>query len=310
MSMNVEADGPKQMRIAEAGDQKQLELIWKLAFGDEDEYIDLYFNNRNWINETAVLLQDDKIVSMLAMIPAELATEDGSRQKSAMIYAVATHPDYQKRGLADELMNFANRYLTSKGILSTFLVPAGEDLFRFYEKRGYEKAFYLLQKELTERQVRLLEVPDRLALRLVTARPEEYNAVRRRFLAGSSYIDYRDEEIHHQKRVSKQSGGDLYLLLPKNANLTGSTGYIVGCMAIEQGSDFVMVKELLSEEQYLASAVKHLSGVIAADKYIVRTPAFMGKSLGGTSIPFGMMKDNGGSAKPQGDSAYLGIAFD
>jgi ribosomal protein S18 acetylase RimI-like enzyme len=299
-----------EMRIATTGDLERLKLIWKLCFGDEDQYIDTYFNCRNWKEETAVLLKDGQIVSMLSMIPADIVFEDGTRQKSAMIYGVATHPDYQKLGLADELMRFCNQYLASREIETTFLVPAGECLFRFYEKRGYGEAFYLCQRELTGIQARKLEVPDRLSLKFCVAEPGEYNAARRRFLTGSAHIDYRDEEIRHQKRISNQSGGDLYLIQREGAAVIDGKDSIIGCAIIERSSELTVIKELLAEEQFLASAVKHIGGMSPADRYLVRTPAFSGRSLGGTVSAFGMLRRNNGERKLPSNQAYLGIAFD
>jgi GNAT superfamily N-acetyltransferase len=297
-----------EMRLAEAGDLDRLKEIWKLCFGDEDQYIENYFNHRNWKAETAVLVKGGRIVSMLAMIPADLVKPDGSRLRSAMIYAVATHPDEQKKGLADDLMRFSNQYLASQGILETFLVPAGAELFRFYEKRGYGEAFYHRQREISGTQASALEVPDRLSLTLSPAEPEAYNAARRRFLSGSAYIDYREEEIRHQKRVANQSGGDIYLILRVDSG--EETDIVIGCAIIEQSPDFTVVKELLAEEQFLASAVKHISGRIHAEKYLVRTPAFSGKSLGGTVSAFGMLHLKQKDVKTSLGEAYLGIAFD
>lgn len=298
-----------EMRIAKTGDLERLKLIWKLCFGDEDQYIDAYFNHRNWKEETAVLLKDGQIVSMLSMIPADLVFEDGARQKAAMIYGVATHPDHQKLGLADELMRFSNQYLASREVGTTFLVPAGESLFRFYEKRGYGEAFYLCERELTGIQVRKLEVPDRLSLKFCVAEPEEYNTVRRRFLTGSAYIDYRDEEIRHQKRISNQSGGDLYLIRREGMAVIDGKESIIGCVIIERSSELAVIKELLAEEQFLASAVKHIGGIRPAERYLVRTPAFSGRSLGGTISAFGMLRSNHEGKLPL-NQAYLGIAFD
>lgn len=297
-----------EMRLAETGDLNRLKEIWKLCFGDEDQYIETYFNNRDWKAETAVLLKGDQIVSMLAMIPADLVQSDGNRRKSAMIYAVATHPDEQKKGLADDLMRFSNQFLVSQGVFETFLVPAGEQLFQFYEKRGYGEAFYHRQREISGVEARALEVPDRLSLTLSPAEPEAYNAARRRFLTDSTYIDYRVEEIRHQKRIAVQSGGDIYLILRDGEGK--ETDSVIGCAIIEQGSDVTVVKELLAEEQFLASAVKHISGRIPAEKYLVRTPVFSGKSLGGTVSAFGMLQMKAEDVQTSFGEAYLGIAFD
>ncbi|HYE67115.1 MAG TPA: GNAT family N-acetyltransferase, partial [Anaerovoracaceae bacterium] len=86
-----------EMRRAKIEDLKGLTEVWKLTFGDEDSFIDLYFQSRDWLNETAVLLLDGRIVSMLTMIPVDMIGETGESCKASMLYAIATHPDFQKR---------------------------------------------------------------------------------------------------------------------------------------------------------------------------------------------------------------------
>ena len=112
------------MRIAKIEDEAELREIWKLAFGDEDSFIELHFKNTDWVGRTAVLLEDGRNVSMLTMIPVELIEKDGTKSKASMIYAVATHPDFQKRGYAEKLLEFSNRYLMSVQTEITLLVPA------------------------------------------------------------------------------------------------------------------------------------------------------------------------------------------
>ena len=84
---------------------------------------------------------------------------------------------------------------------------------------------------------------------------------------------------------------------------------IIGCVIIERSSELTVIKELLAEEQFLASAVKHIGGIRPAERYLVRTPAFSGRSLGGTISAFGMLRSNHEGKLPL-NQAYLGIAFD
>lgn len=137
-----------ETRLAKKKDLKELKEIWKLCFGDEDAFIDYYFQSRDWVKETAVLVRDGRIASMLTMIPVNMVGKDGEKRRASMLYAIATHPDFQKRGYADRLIDFSNEYLLSQQISVTLLVPAGEDLFRFYGKRGYQEGFFIREAVL------------------------------------------------------------------------------------------------------------------------------------------------------------------
>jgi len=299
-------------------DLEALKEIWRLCFSDDDSFIEFYFQSRDWIHETAVLTVDGRIVSMLTMIPVRMVDEDGAACSASMLYAIATHPDFRRRGFADRLIGFSIQHLSSGGTEYTLLVPASKELFRYYEKLGYRNAFYVREAVLyhddiarpagrmgPERWLR----SDRPFCRPVPAEPQRYNSIRRELLKGRAYLDYRDEEVLFQKGVASMFHADLYAL-----EINGSEG----CAYAERISeDEVMIKELLIQEQYLVSAVLALSGLLPAEKYIIRTPVYSGMVLGGEIRPFGMLRANGsgsGSAGrklcPLNTESYLGIAYD
>ena len=293
-----------ELRLAKQEDLEQLKLIWKLCFGDEDRYIDFYFNNRAWLKETAVLLLDEGIVSMLSMIPIELEAENGMKYGAAMLYAIATHPEFQKRGLAEKLMEFSSQYLLTKQIPATVLVPAEEELFEFYRKRGYQKAFSLREIILNNGQINdLVQQEPLFPCHITPAESHDYNAKRKQIIAGSCFVDYMDDEIDFQKKEAQLYGTDIYMIELKDTT--------IGVAAIEKNLEKVIVKELLLPDQYLVSAIKKISELIPGDTYIVRTPIDFGNALGGEVRPFGMIKINREDSKlKEAVPSYLGIAYD
>lgn len=291
-----------ETRLAKKEDLEGLKEIWKLSFGDEDRFIDLYFQNRDWSSETAVLQTDGRIVSMQTLIPVSMMGEDGEKCSAAMLYAVATHPDHQKRGYADQLIEFANQTLLAEGRGATVLVPATEELFRFYEKRGYQRGFYVREALLTGEEIEKWKGVDGSSCRISTVEAGEYNRLRRTLLRGQQYLDYREAEILFQKKIAQMSGADLYVLEHGDAR---------GCAYAERISqEEVIVKELLIPEHSLIPAVLRISTLLPAEKYIIRTPSHCGEVLGGTVRPFGMLRNNGRNDCPAGVKSYLGIAYD
>ncbi len=290
-----------EMRLAIKEDLEGLKEIWKKSFGDEDRFIDQYFRSRDWINQTAVLLQDGRSVSMLTMIPVDLIGAHGEKCRAAMIYAVATHPDFQKRGFADQLIEFSNKTLQSKLVSATVLVPATAELFHFYEKRGYRNGFFLREAVLDCREIKKQAGPNPPPCRITPIEPSEYNRLRREQLAGQSYLDYREEEISFQRMLARMNGADLFAIEIKG---------VVGCAYAERVSkEEVILKELLIPDQYLTDSLHGLSELLPAEKYTVRTPFHSGKILGGAVRPFGMLRVNEAELSVSLNS-YLGIAYD
>lgn len=296
------------VRLVNREDLADLKEIWRRSFGDSEGYIDFYFKTRDWLSETAVLLEDGKAVSMLTMVPVHMIDEEGGKHSASMLYAIATHPDYQKRGFADRLIEFSNQYLLSRQIAVTLLVPASEELFGFYAKRGYRAGFYSREAVLSRDSIEKLTGGSGTCT-VVPVKPMEYNVIRGKLLEGHPYLSYRDDEVAFQKQSSRMYGADLYAIV---------VGDDAGCAYAERISEEeVIVKELLIPEQHIVTAVKRIAELLPADKYMFRTPAHAGEALGGRVRPFGMLRDNStddsGAAAiartPAGDS-YIGIAYD
>lgn len=312
-----------EIRLAKREDLYDLKEVWKLCFGDPDAYIDLYFDNRDWTREIAALEVDGKAVAMLAMIPVDMVNSDGEIRCASMIFAVATHPDYQKQGFADRLLEYANQYLFSKGTQVTLLVPAGEDLFQFYGKRGYQNGFFVREAMLKRRDIERMNRDEsnvnmsRRLCRIVSSHPSQYNELRSKLLEGHDHLAYRVDEIRFEKQIAVAFGTDIYAI-----EFTGSgsqESYTAeGCAYAERVSpERVIVKELLVSEEGLAAALKCIAELLPAEEYYIRTPAHSGVILGGTIRPFGMVRANKADGRQflidpcfMPAESYLGIAYD
>ena len=90
-----------------------LDSVFRRAHGVADQQIftdfPLVFDRSNWPN-CRVLILDGKVVSHAAIWPRQWVVE-GEKFKVAGISAVATHPDYRKRGLAAILVRDLHRIM-------------------------------------------------------------------------------------------------------------------------------------------------------------------------------------------------------
>lgn len=306
-----------EVRLARKDEKNRQKEIWKACFGDPDRFIDFFYINRYKEENTVVLIYDGVIAAMLTLIPIQLIVSGKGSQRSlnsSMLYAIATHPEYQKKGLATQLMDYAHRYLQENGIKVSVLVPAEESLFEFYRRQGYREGFAIREGVLTREQIMNLPGSASYTCRITAASVNEYNRRRntllsdRNLLKGSFYIAYADEEIEYQKKLSQLSGVDIYLI---------DTERVQGCAVIERvNPEKVMIKELLTSEEALGPVLRQITQNFLAQEYTVRTPASLGESLGGMIRPFGMIRPNQETHKDfnreieQNKLGYLGLAFD
>ena len=293
-----------EIRLAQKGETVRQKDIWKLCFGDSDGYIDFYYANRYKEDETVVLLHDGEIRAMLTMIPVKTVLPDQRSLDTVMLYAIATHPQYQHKGLATQLMNFVNQYLNTAKTELSVLVPAKVQLFDYYLKHGYRNGFYIRETQLFLDRVDSRPFNKLYECTIYPVAPKEYNRRRNNQLYGRLYISYADEDIAYQKKLSQQSGTDIYAV-----DIEG----IEGCLTVERmSSDKVQIKEFLLPEDFINTAITQIVQQVSAKEYILRTPAYIGKQLGGIVRPFGMIRSPSEIdlvTTPE-NSGYLGFAFD
>lgn len=295
-----------EVRPAQKGEILRQKEIWKLCFGDPDSYIDFFYAKRYKEDETAVLLQNGEITAMLTMIPVRTVLSDNRSLKTAMLYAIATHPAYQRRGLAARLMDFTDQYLRERKTEFAVLVPAEKSLFEFYRRQGYQDGFYLRETRLTGEEAESLPGPRVGTCLISELKPDEYNRRRNRLLQGRRFISYADADIAYQKDLSRRTGADIYGL-----DLEG----VQGCCVVERiAADKVLVKEILIPEDFLSLAVKEVVRQLLAKEYFFRTSPHLGEQLDWFLRPFGMFRTLGENeseaVKMPNDYGYLGFAFD
>ncbi len=192
-----------EIRIADKKDLIRIKEMWHICFGDEHSYINLFFFFFFEKIKILVALEGNNIVSMLSIIPTKMEIMENNVQRSpetriiendldcqkkiiktAMIYGVATHPDYQGRGFSSQLLEYASLYLEEKGYEYSFLLPANDKLYNFYGKLGYQRFFYNKQIDIDIDDPKSFDVQNETAdakykmLKLEDSTPELYNKFR------------------------------------------------------------------------------------------------------------------------------------
>lgn len=275
-------------RCSRSDDLPRLRQLWRLAFGDEEEYMNCFFTGY-WRPERMLVLEEEgQVQAMAAWFDMPVVTRVGARVPAAYLYAVATHPEQRGRGLAHRLLAFAGQWLAQQGFACLTTVPARPDLHPFFASNGFAEGYTMARSPF---------VPNGGACaRLVPVDAAQYNTLRRTFLSGRGYVDYSDDAMAYQQTVSRLSGGGLYRV---------DEG---GCACVELGGDTGFVKELLVDPNRRQAAANALAARHPAARYELRTP-WPGE---GERVPFAMYKWLGETPEDaaMGPDDYLGLAFD
>jgi ribosomal protein S18 acetylase RimI-like enzyme len=151
------------IRLAEIKDIPQIRIIWKICFGDVDEYLDYYFSQMFNVQNTLLYVLDEKAVAMLQMLPAFIQVDE-KFMPVQYIFAAATLPEYRKRGIMAELIDEALKIGETRGQILSVLKPTNKKLFGFYEHLGYQADFMIDKITFSRRElidaVKEIEVSD------------------------------------------------------------------------------------------------------------------------------------------------------
>ena len=178
-------------------DLHSLRVLWREAFGDSEDFLDLFFS-------TAFDTERSRCVTVNGTIAAALYWFDCSydEKRIAYLYAVATAKAHRGRGLCSALMEDMQRHAASLGYEGVILVPGSSELFRFYEKLGYKTCSYISEFTCPASLVKA-------ELRQLAA--DEYARLRRAFLPKNGVVQ-ENENIKFLQTQAAFYAGNGFLL--------------------------------------------------------------------------------------------------
>lgn len=125
-------------RKGNSADWTQVISLWGKVFGDSPDVVERCITNFIGKENIYVAQQDDIIVSILFAVPCWI----GDR-KGRYLFALATNPDFRGSGSMTALMEYAEQQEKNKGAEFACLIPATDELYAYYDKRGYSETIYL-----------------------------------------------------------------------------------------------------------------------------------------------------------------------
>ena len=187
--MRIDCPRPEQI--------PQLRSLWKEAFGDEDAFLDLFFDNGFSPDRCRCVTLEGQVAAALYWLNCQC-----NGQKIAYLYAVATRKSCRGKGLCAALMADTHSLLTQMGYAGAVLVPGDAGLFRLYGKIGYETC-----SAITEISCSAGAKP----VPLEAVGPEEYARLRRELLPEGGVIQ-EGENLAFLGKLTRFYTGDGFLL--------------------------------------------------------------------------------------------------
>lgn len=128
-------------------DRQQIIDLWKIAFGDSDDFIRLFFDRVYKDEQTHVIQQNGRIVAALQILPYEM-TYCGTVIPAGYICGVCTLPSERGKGLMSRLMCQALAEMQHSRYALAILIPASPPLFELYRRFDFANAFDYATEEI------------------------------------------------------------------------------------------------------------------------------------------------------------------
>lgn len=175
----------------------KLRHLWKEAFGDSDEFLNLFFKTAFNCKRCRCVTENGNILSVLYWFECEYMGKP-----IAYLYGVATAKPNRGQGICKKLLEDTHLYLKKQHYEGVILVPGGRKLFDFYQKMGYQPCSTIREFTCTAKQE---ELP------LYPIEKEEYARLRKLLLPKNSVVQEKENLDFLQTQADFYMGKNILL---------------------------------------------------------------------------------------------------
>lgn len=282
-------------RPSKKGDEAALKEIWKVSFGDDDGFIDLFMQAVYEPGIASVAERCGQVVSAIYLLwGTELIMPDGSALPAPYCYTLGTLREHRGYGLGAAVSEHIMQGAMEKAPMVT-LVPAQESLY------GWYSATFGLEPVSMAREGFLSgdELPQMPVGRVHRVDAASYCRLRELVLSGRCHIRFSEKLLEWYNRYISVSGGALCLI-----DLDGN----VGCAACEVNDGELFVKELLLAQGDESQALSLLANEFSITCVRFRAPVFF--CGGGSERNFAVARISPKLELPEPRNIWWGLAFD
>ena len=192
--MNIDYPSPSQI--------EELRALWQEAFGDDEAFMERFYTYGFAPDRCRCLTIDGHVAAALYWFDCSY-----QGKPLAYLYGVATLKVYRGQGLCRALAENTHDHLKYLGYAGEILVPAGEDLFRMYEKMGYHTCTAVSEFTATAG-------PEAAQMRQIDR--EEFSRLRREYLPAGGVIQEGDNLDFLQTMADFYVGEDFLLTVVRD----------------------------------------------------------------------------------------------
>ena len=292
-------------------DESALRHVWKTVFDGDDE--DAFFRNlynpemcsavyhNSTLSASGYLLPAGYIIHGETAAPCPASKTRAAPVPVAMIYAVATLPEFRGLGYGTAIV----RDLISKGRAAGYpaivLCPAEDGLFEYYAAHTEFRDWFYVSEHRSKKPAK-----NSGRSTLTEIQTGEYILLREDLLKGTPHIDIDPHLLAYQSLLCSEFGGGLF---------RADSDEGVACAVVELCSgNVVQVHELLGAKENTADDFSAIADLFPAEEYIIRTPAV--SAAGSRDIPsrrFGMLAAPPGIINAASNAyplPWYGLAFE
>ena len=261
----------------------ELRKIWSAAFRSDDD--ELFFDSCFVPELSLAVICDSAVAAAGYLIPAGHLISGGLSFPCAMIYGVATHPEYRNRGFGESIVKGLIVLGNKAGYPEIVLCPTEDSLFGYYSARSCLRDwFYIWELAISSAPVN----GSRNTLTQVT--PDEYIRLREDLLSNVPHISFDLRTMMYQESLCRRYGGGFF----RYHSPAGAA-----CALIEtQSESEIRIKELLAPDicdinDILPCFLAEITAEFPASRYIIRTPVCLNDNQSAISVKKGYVTQAG-----------------
>ena len=226
--------------------------MWKEIFGDPEEFINIYFDNKFSPSVTSYATEGGALVSAMQSLPYRM-TFCGKYIKVGYASGIATFPAARHKGYAAQIMAQSHRMLYRRGAVMSLLIPASPALFDFYAMRQYATCFY--------RETQVIQPIDPKKRKTIYTSSNFFNKMPAYKLSPfirnwlrknrSCCVLHDTKDLEVIESVAKLSGGGFYALMKNDK--------IAAAVLLEYTNSYMQVTDAFGDMKLVQEALDNVS---------------------------------------------------
>ena len=209
------------IRYAIEKDLENIKDIWNYCFGDEEAFVNYYFDNKYKPENTILIEENDELMSSLQLNQYKINLNNKIYDTSYVV-GVSTYPNARGKGYMKDMMDFALNELYKKDQLVSLLMPID---YRLYKKYGYEHCYDQIEYKLNIEELKQFKIVgdfEKITNNHINYMMDIYNE----FLLNTNGYVVRDKNYYENlfKEIKCENG---HMYIHKEENYEGYIIYFI-----------------------------------------------------------------------------------